>query len=274
MNSKRPLPADEEKTRQVGSGRNWPAADLLPDNIDPSKTRVVEIDPSKTRVVEPEPAADETKTTFVGDVMTDYPDSGQDVAGRLRSDPAPRLRWPARDLNSLERDTRASSASDRTRPHPMQQDDDRTRLYNPGTAGKSPEEAKPAAQDPPQPAAAQASNSAMIDPVVGWLVVVEGRGKGRSLEIGIGANSIGRDEGQKLRVDFGDKHISREKHAILVFDPRSNRFFLQSGDVRNLTYVNDELVLSPMELAGGETILVGETKFRFVPLCGAQFRWS
>jgi hypothetical protein len=264
MNSKRPPSVDEEKTQQVGSGRNWQAADFLSDNLDSDKTRAVEH----------EPAADQSKTTMIGDAATEHPYGDQNDGGRLRSDPAPRLPWPARDLNKLERDTRTGSTSGRTGLHSMQQEDDRTRLYNPGNAGKSPEQAKPSAQDPPQPAAVEATNREMIDPVVGWLVVVEGRGKGRSLEIGIGANPIGRDEGQKLRVDFGDRHISREKHAILIFDPRSNRFFLQSGDVRNLTYVGDDLVLSPVELVGGETILVGETKFRFVPLCGAQFRWS
>lgn len=255
MNSKRPPPGDEEKTRQVGSGRNWRPADLLPESADPDKTRAIE----------PEAAADDGKTAFVGDSAEDA-NAGHDdgLAGRLRPDPAPRLPWPARDLNNLERGAqRAKSAADQTRPQPMHQDDDRTRLYNP---------AAPSAAAPS--AAAAGSSREALDPVVGWLVVVEGHGKGRSLEIGVGANSIGRDKGQKLKVDFGDQHISREKHAILIFDPRSNRFYLQSGDVRNLTYVGEDLVLSPMELKGGETILIGETKLRFVALCGPQFGWS
>jgi hypothetical protein len=29
-----------------------------------------------------------------------------------------------------------------------------------------------------------------------------------------------------------------------------------------------------MELMGGETISIGETKLRFVALCGPQFGWS
>jgi hypothetical protein len=265
MNSKPPL-GDEEKTRQVGSGRNWRPADLVPEGMDPDKTRAVA----------PEAAADDGKTAFVGD-SADHANAADDdgVAGRLRPDPAPRLPWPARDLNNLERGAqRARSAADQTRPQPMLQDDDRTRLYNPALAGRSVEEARPVSSAAVPSAAAAGSSREALDPVVGWLVVVEGHGKGRSLEIGVGANSIGRDKGQKLKIDFGDQHISREKHAILIFDPRSNRFYLQSGDVRNLTYVGQDLVLSPMELMGGETISIGETKLRFVALCGPQFGWS
>ena len=112
------------------------------------------------------------------------------------------------------------------------------------------------------------------DPVVGWLVLVEGPGKGRSIEIGSGANSVGRSPGQQIRIDFGDDLISRERHAILIFDPRTQRFFLERGDGRNLTYVNDSPVLSPVELVGGETIILGKTQCRFVRLCGEDFAWT
>ena len=120
-----------------------------------------------------------------------------------------------------------------------------------------------------------AAQKAAYDPAVGWLVIVEGPGKGRSLELGMGANAIGRNATQKIALDFGDHEIHREKHALLIFDPRSKRFFLQgSADARNLTYIGDDLVLVPVELKGGETILVGRTHLRFIPLCGPDFSWS
>jgi hypothetical protein len=112
------------------------------------------------------------------------------------------------------------------------------------------------------------------DPVVGWLVIVDGPGKGRSCEVGAGANSIGRDHGQKVRLDFGDPEIHRDRHAMLIYDPRSRRFFLQPGDARNLTYLGDEVVLAPVQLTGGETIAIGQTRLRFVPLCGGDFSWQ
>jgi hypothetical protein len=112
------------------------------------------------------------------------------------------------------------------------------------------------------------------DPVAGWLIVVQGPGKGRSVEVGMGANSIGRAPEQQICLNFGDSQISRERHAVIVYDPLSKRFFLQSGEVRNLTYLNGEVVLSHVELNGGETIILGNTHLRFVRLCGPDFSWS
>lgn len=119
-----------------------------------------------------------------------------------------------------------------------------------------------------------AADTAEDDPVVGWLVVIDGPGRGRSLEIGTGANPIGRAPGQKLCLNFGDTRISRERHAVVVYDPVSRRFFLQNGPVRNLTYRGSEVVLEPVELRHGDTITVGGTRLHFVAYCGADFGWS
>jgi len=77
-----------------------------------------------------------------------------------------------------------------------------------------------------------------------------------------------------VTLDFGDPHISREKHAQLVHDPKSMRYFLQTGDARNLTYLGEEVVLNPVQLTGREIIMVGGTKLMFVPFCGPDFGWS
>ena len=111
------------------------------------------------------------------------------------------------------------------------------------------------------------------DPVVGWLVVVDGPGKGKSLNLGYGMNSIGRAGDERVPVDFGDEEISRKGHAALVYDPRGRKFYLQHGDGRNLTYLGDKPVLQPTELLGGEAIGIGNTKLVFVPFCGESFSW-
>lgn len=136
---------------------------------------------------------------------------------------------------------------------------ERTQLYDP-TGGANPD---------------KANQNASNDPVVGWLVVVEGPGKGRSFEIGKGSNPIGRDAKQKVALNFGDEAIHREKHASVVYDPVSRRFFLQSGnDARNLTYLADKLVLTPVEISAGDVISIGQTKLAFVAFCGPDFSWS
>ena len=112
------------------------------------------------------------------------------------------------------------------------------------------------------------------DPVVGWLVVVDGPGKGKSVQLGYGMNSIGRAADERASISFGDEEISRKGHASLVYDPRGKKFYLQHGEGTNLTYVGDQPVLQPTELQGGETIGLGNTQLVFVPFCGQHFDWQ
>jgi hypothetical protein len=162
----------------------------------------------------------------------------------------PRLPWPARDRRLVDQ-SEAGRGSQQHIPH--------TEIYR-GEDGKS-----------------KSSKAVDVDrgtdPVVGWLVVVDGPGKGRAVEIGVGANSIGREPTQKLLLNFGDMQIHREKHAFIIYEPNSRAFFLQGGDARNLTYVDKKVVLTPVQLQGGETIMLGQTHLRFVPLCGPDFSW-
>ncbi len=114
----------------------------------------------------------------------------------------------------------------------------------------------------------------MDDPVVGWLVIVEGPGKGRAMQLGYGSNSIGRGETDRVNLNFGDDQISRSGHAIMTYDPRGRKFYVQHGGGTNLTYVNDQPVLIPIELPALSHISIGNTILRFVPLCGDAFDWQ
>ncbi len=114
----------------------------------------------------------------------------------------------------------------------------------------------------------------MDDPVVGWLAIVEGPGKGRALQLGYGSNPIGRGETARVKLNFGDNQISRGGHAIVTYDPRGRKFYVQHGGGTNLTYLNDEPVLTPAELPALSHISIGNTILRFVPLCGDAFDWQ
>lgn len=190
------------------------------------------------------PAADGGKTTFV---QRSDEDTTGSPAGGSRSDS--RLHWPARDQQQAKKVTYYSGAG---RTH-----SDQTQFHDPSKSSPAP------------------APATLNDPVVGWLVVTEGPGRGRSLEVGIGANSIGRDSRQKIALNFGDDTIHRTQHATIVFDPKSQNFFLQAGsDSRNLTYIENTLVLAPVQLHGGEIIVIGQTKLVFVAFCGPNFSWS
>ena len=114
----------------------------------------------------------------------------------------------------------------------------------------------------------------MDDPVVGWLVVVEGPGKGRAIQLGYGSNSLGRGATDRVKLDFGDDHISRNGHAVVTYDPRGRKFYVQHGGGTNLTYLGDQPLLTPTELPALSHIRIGNTILRFVPLCGAGFDWQ
>jgi pSer/pThr/pTyr-binding forkhead associated (FHA) protein len=112
-------------------------------------------------------------------------------------------------------------------------------------------------------------------PVVGWLVVVDGPGRGRSVTLGYGMNTIGREAGNRVCLPFGDMQISRTKHATLTYDPRSRKFFILHGESTNLTYVGESPVLAPLELKSGDLIRLGDTTvLKFIPLCGDDFNWD
>jgi hypothetical protein len=112
------------------------------------------------------------------------------------------------------------------------------------------------------------------DPVVGWLVVVGGPGRGKFVPLGYGMNSIGRSPSERVALDFGDEEISRTAHAMVSFDPRGRRFYIQHGGGTNLTYVGNDPVLVPRELFGREEIGLGGTKLCFVPFCSKEFDWQ
>ncbi len=119
-----------------------------------------------------------------------------------------------------------------------------------------------------------AEDGGMDDPVVGWLVIVEGPGKGRAMQLGYGSNSLGRGATDRIKLDFGDDQISRSGHAIVTYDPRGRKFYVQHGGGINLTYLGDQPVLAPAELPALGHISIGHTVLRFVPLCGVEFDWQ
>ena len=147
-------------------------------------------------------------------------------------------------------------------------DDGKTKLFRP-TPNKSAQEKAP---EPAAPAGHDVETIA--DPVVGWLVVVKGPGRGRALGLGYGFHSIGRDLGQRVRLDFGDQQISRQNHAKLLYDARSRRFFMTPAEGINPVYIHGEALLVPTEIKSGDRLTVGETELLFVPLCGENFDWS
>jgi hypothetical protein len=114
-----------------------------------------------------------------------------------------------------------------------------------------------------------------FDPVVGWLVCIDGPDKGRDFRIRTERNNIGREPAQRDGIIIpGDPSISREKHAVISYNPKNHRFNLIPGDGRGITYLNDDELLTPQPLNPYDRIEMGNTKLIFVPFCGEHFTWS
>jgi len=147
----------------------------------------------------------------------------------------------------------------------------------------------------------------MERPVVGWLVVVEGVGKGSALPLTYGQNSVGRGPEADVRLVFSPGPIHQEdvliedqgelrlyrnekwSTAVVRYDPKvsryqfniiydgraSKQFYIdRSSDAGTLTYIKkpgrDELVRSDIELEAYARIIAGDTELLFVPLCRPQ----
>ena len=139
--------------------------------------------------------------------------------------------------------------------------DGKTRILSPRRRGLGDASTAPTQDDP------------MLDPPVGWLVVVRGPGKGHVLTLGNGMNAMGRGPDSRVRIDFGDDTIARANHARLVYEPRQRSYLLNHGDGSNLTYLNGEVVMGSVEVESGAMIEIGETMLRFQGFCSEEFDW-
>lgn len=109
------------------------------------------------------------------------------------------------------------------------------------------------------------------NPVVGWLISVSGETKGKSYEIHNGRNFVGRSMAMDI-VFSSDKSISRDKHFSIIFDEKTNEFFVVSGI--SSVFVNGTRVSVPCKICENDYISAGESNFIFVPFCKEGRNWN
>lgn len=155
-------------------------------------------------------------------------------------------------------------------PNPIEEDDDHTEaFYGDLFTVTQPLSETPETQTRSQAPRVTHSNA----PCVGWLVALSGVHLGQDFRLKPGKNFLGRDRSMDVVLD-GDKSVSRNKHAIIVYEPKQHLYLVQPGESSELVYLNDEVVLSPVKLKIYDKITIGEVNLLFVPLCGEQFNWS
>lgn len=112
-----------------------------------------------------------------------------------------------------------------------------------------------------------------VEPVVGWLVCIEGEYKGESFKLKSGRNFIGRAANMDV-VLSADHSVSRFKHASVIYEPRGRQFIVSTGESRELCYLNDEVVLSNMKMESYDVLNLGSTSLMLIPCCGERFTWE
>lgn len=113
---------------------------------------------------------------------------------------------------------------------------------------------------------------ASFSPVVGWLVNVDGKERGKDYRIRPGINLVGRSDASDIVVKDDDT-ISRVEHAEIEYDPEDNTFYLlrkKNPEVR----LNGTKIREPKKLSAYDVIQLGETVFLFIPFCSESFKWT
>lgn len=110
-------------------------------------------------------------------------------------------------------------------------------------------------------------------PAVGMLLCIEGENFGTTYLLKAGKNFVGRSNTMDVVISE-DQSVSREKHAIILYEPKKRMFLAQPGESSELYYVNGEVVLNVVELHEYDEISLGKTTLLFIPICGTQFSWD
>lgn len=111
-----------------------------------------------------------------------------------------------------------------------------------------------------------------IKPVCGWIVCIDGSQQGKDYQIIQGKNVIGRADDMDIQVP--GKHISLRNHAVLVFDPQKKETVLLPGESSGIVYLNGTVVCGPTVLNAYDEMVLGKSRFLFIPFCGDRFMWG
>lgn len=113
-------------------------------------------------------------------------------------------------------------------------------------------------------------------PVVGWLVCIEGPDKGKDFCLHGAKSTIGRRADSS--VQLSDQKISRDGFpALIVYDDRkTHRFYLAGGDAasRNNVELSGNMLLGQSVINPYDEIRIEDSVMIFVPFCGEDFYWK
>ena len=127
-------------------------------------------------------------------------------------------------------------------------------------------------QDPTPPSPPEPQPPVDRPKVVGWIVCTSGSMAGKSCDLYDKQNSVGR--GRHTDACFEEDMTISEKHALIAYDGRHNRFYLVPKTETNVMTLNGESVTRTTPLTTFDKIQMGKSSFLFIALCGEKFNWE
>lgn len=115
--------------------------------------------------------------------------------------------------------------------------------------------------------------SVQFQPVVGWLVCIDGPAKGRDYRIHGQYNYIGRGHHMDICIS-GDDCISTDRAAVIAYDAVEKFFSFGPSMGHNVVRVNGRMLMNAVVLEPYDELTIGKTKLLFIPLCGERFDWN
>lgn len=109
------------------------------------------------------------------------------------------------------------------------------------------------------------------NPITAWLVCIEGTVKGKSYEVHMNRNFLGRDKLMDISIP-DDLQISRKNHLSITYDNKSNAFFAKGEE--GLLYINSKPCDKATMLNENDILSFGESKYIFVPYCNEERNWN
>ena len=130
-------------------------------------------------------------------------------------------------------------------------------------------------QDSPNVQQAGISGNRLVpsDFIAGFLICIGGPHFHECYAVCYGRNSIGRGSDNDICL-VNDNTVSREEQGWILYDNLNGKFYIESGHTKVPMYVNDEILLSNLELTDRAKICIGNTKMLFIKLCGDDFNWE
>lgn len=110
------------------------------------------------------------------------------------------------------------------------------------------------------------------EPVVGWVVCTKGVHKGEDFRLRAGRNFIGRGQSMDIRLT-GENTVSRDKHAIILYEPNQRIFLAQMGESHELVYLNGELLMGNAQMKAYDRMQLGDAELMLIPCCCENFDW-